>query len=172
MSNGEKKPVASGQMRTRDDHETAHLAICRYIADASVAPWAEKSSLLHLRVTRTKTLTPADRQARGESHEHEVAGGSFASGQSILHASRCWCRSAHHSRWWRNGLPDEILEMGLVFGHTKAPTSLLRNLLADLELGCECDDACADIETNKVFEASVDIARTFWIGGRQRGEQD
>lgn len=159
----------SREMRTRHHHQPADFAVRGNVAYPGIAPRAKIATLLQFSVARTQALCPAHGKTGWETHEHQITSRRLAPSKRALHtASRGRSRGASHDccgRWYC--LPNEIFEMRLMLSDAKPSSSLLSNLSANLQLGGESDDACADVEANEILETLVNVARAFRIG---RGE--
>lgn len=67
----------SRQVRTTNDHQPTDLAIRRDLAHFGSAPRTEVPALAHRAVARAQADGARDREARGETHHHEVRGRGF-----------------------------------------------------------------------------------------------
>ena len=112
MLDGEQVMIAPCEMRRRDNHESAHVAVGRRVAKTRATARAEKSCGAHLRVAHAERGGRRVWQALRETHHHQVC--------AHLAPRGCGCgRSRALLGWWRDELEDEVFEVALVHSNAK-----------------------------------------------------
>lgn len=118
--------IAPREMRRRHDHESAHVAVGRGVAETRAAAGAEEARGAHLRVTHAERGRCRVGQALGETHHHQVR----------AHLARAGARSGGILLGgWGDELEEEIFEVSLVHGNAERAWSYEIAAKARLSLG-------------------------------------
>ena len=97
--------IAPREMRRRHDHESAHVAVGRGVAETRAAAGAEEARGAHLRVTHAERGRCRVGQALGETHHHQVR----------AHLARAGARSGGILLGgWGDELEEEVFEVTFV----------------------------------------------------------